>query len=205
MAEVEHHGNLHSRIVGWLKIILPLLALAILSTLFLISRTINPSDAIPFSEVDVADRLREPRMTQPTYSGVTSDGTSIRIYADEARPDAKAGTSPWANGLRADLYTPDGAVITLTAPKAVMDTEAGILHLTGGVNVVTSSDYAIATEALAATIDQTRLESDGPVRATSPMGRIDAGLMTITEKSDQPGTYVLVFQNRVKLIYQPQH
>ena len=33
--------NLHSRMVFWLKILLPILALAILSTLFLFSRRID--------------------------------------------------------------------------------------------------------------------------------------------------------------------
>ncbi len=53
---------------------MPLAALAILSTLFLVARTIDPSDAIKFTDLDVEDRLRDPRMTAPTYAGVTSDG-----------------------------------------------------------------------------------------------------------------------------------
>ena len=43
--------NVHSRVVFWLKIILPLLALAILSTLFLFSRRIDTDQALPYAEV----------------------------------------------------------------------------------------------------------------------------------------------------------
>ena len=50
--------NLHSRLVRVLKIALPLIALLLLSTLFLFSRKINPEDAIPYASVDVDDRLR---------------------------------------------------------------------------------------------------------------------------------------------------
>lgn len=205
MSGAQDRDNLHSWLVGWLKIVLPLVALALLSTLFMIARTIDPSDAIPFAEVDVADRLREPRMTKPTYAGVTADGSSLLVYADEARPDAADGTSPWAKGLRADLYTPDGGTFNLTAPKVVMDIEGGILHLSGGVDIATSSKFHITTETLSVTIDRTRLQSGGKITATSALGLLEAGQMVITERSESPGTYVLVFQNRVKLIYRPSH
>ena len=55
-----------SRLVAALKVLLPLAALAILSTLFLVSNRINPEDALPYADVDVEARLREPRITAPT-------------------------------------------------------------------------------------------------------------------------------------------
>lgn len=59
----------HSRLVGWLKVALPLFALAILSSLFLVARGIDPDGALTLSEADLADRLREPRITAPAYAG----------------------------------------------------------------------------------------------------------------------------------------
>ena len=46
-------------------------ALALLATLFLLADRIDPDDALPYAEVDVEDRAREPRMTAPTYAGIT--------------------------------------------------------------------------------------------------------------------------------------
>nr|WP_232014486.1 hypothetical protein [Cereibacter sphaeroides] len=83
--------NLHSRLVSWLKVVLPLAALAILSTLFLVARTINPDDAIPYADVDVADRVREPRITAPTWAGITSDGAALSVEAAAARPGQAPG------------------------------------------------------------------------------------------------------------------
>ena len=80
------HDNFHSALVGWLKIVLPLTALGLLSTLFLVSRTIDPSDAIPFATVDIEDRIRQPRLTLPTWAGVTDDGSAMTVTATEARP-----------------------------------------------------------------------------------------------------------------------
>ena len=77
MARSPHRDNLHSRLVAILKVTLPLLALVILSTLFLISRKINPEDAIPYADVDIEDRLRDPKMTGASLSGMTPDGLSL--------------------------------------------------------------------------------------------------------------------------------
>ncbi len=61
--------NLHSRLVFWLKILLPLGRLAILSTLFMVSHNFRPEDAIPYADVDIEDRVNEPRLTAPDFAG----------------------------------------------------------------------------------------------------------------------------------------
>lgn len=62
--------NSYSRIIFWLKIALPLLALAVLSTLFLFSPRVDIDGALPYSEVDVEQLAREQRLTQPEYTSV---------------------------------------------------------------------------------------------------------------------------------------
>ena len=74
-------ADAHTRVVTWLKIALPLAALAILSTLFLLADKIDPEDALPYAEVDVEDLAREPRMTLPSYAGTTSDGAALSLTA----------------------------------------------------------------------------------------------------------------------------
>jgi lipopolysaccharide export system protein LptC len=46
-------ADAHTRVVGWLKVALPLIALALLATLFLLADRIDPDDALPYAEVDV--------------------------------------------------------------------------------------------------------------------------------------------------------
>lgn len=192
----------HSRVVGLAKIALPLLALAILSTLFLFARTIDPNDAIPYADVDVAERAREPRLTAPTYAGVTADGAALTLQAAEARPDAGAGAT--AQTLTARLDSPDGARTDLTAARMTFDNAAGLVSLDGGVTVTTSAGYTITTDNLTARLDRTSLTAPGAVTATAPAGFITAQGMTMTQGTD-PATYVLVFKGRVKLLYTPQN
>lgn len=194
--------NLHSKLVVWAKVTLPLLALALLATLFLFSRQIDPTDAIPFAEVDVEERAREPRLTQPTYAGVTADGSALSVAAAEARPDSATGTTT-ALGIAGRMQTPDGGTTDLAAATAVMDSDAGLMTLKGDVAITTSTGYSIKSDALIANLDQTGLSSPGPVSATSPMGNISAGEMLLSQDPKMADKYLLVFKGRVKMIYTP--
>lgn len=194
-------GNLHSRVVAWLKVILPLAALASLSLLFMIARTVNPEDAIPYAQVDVADRLREPRITQPTYAGMTSDGAALTVEADEARPDnAATGTTGNASGVRGRLETPDGTVTDLLAAAAQLDDSGLNMILSGGVQV-TNSGYVIEAPEMTTALKATDVTSGGgEVTATGPVGdlRADQMHLTLGDKG-----YLLVFNGGVRLVYQP--
>ncbi len=192
----------HTRVVGWLKVALPLMALAVLSTLFLVADQIDPEDALPYAEVDVEDLAREPRMTMPSYAGTTTDGASLSLTADEARTATDASPAK-ALGLRLELLTPDGGKTDLTAASAVMDDAAREVVLSGGVTITTSTGYLLKTAEIAANLDRSGLESRGPVTATSLAGRISANGMTLSQDIQTPGTYLLVFNGAVRLVYQP--
>lgn len=195
--------NLHSKLVVWAKVTLPLLALVLLATLFLFSRKIDPTDAIPYADVDVEERAREPRLTQPTYAGVTSDGSALTIAAAEARPDSATGVGT-ANAIVGKLETPDGARVDMVATNGVLDTEAGTMTLDGGVSLKTTTGFSIQTKSLIAKLDQTSLSSPNTISAETPMGRLDAEEMTLNQDPKQPTAYLLVFKGRVKLLYTPK-
>ena len=201
---MTQHSNFHSTAVAWLKVALPLLALAILSTLFLVARTIDPSDAIPFAEVDIEDRIREPRLTQPTWAGVTDDGAALTIAAAEARPQQGDASGASAAALLIDLHSPDGGTAKLVAARGVLDNAKKLLIVDGGVSITTSTGYELATEAMTAALDRTSIISQTPVEGTAPTGQISAGMMEITQQSDAPGQYLLVFKNGVRLLYTPK-
>lgn len=192
----------HTRVVGWLKVTLPLAALAILSTLFLLSDRIDPEDALPYAEVDVEKLAREPRMTAPTYAGTTSDGAALSLTAAEARP-ATDGAPAKAAGLRLELTTPDGSRTELLAATAVMNETTGQLVLSGGVTMTTSTGYRLETAEVAAELDRSSLESRAPVTATGPAGDIRADKMVLSQDIQTPSAYLLVFKGGVRLVYQP--
>ena len=121
----------YSRLVLWLKVALPLLALAILSTLFFVAETLDPEAAIPYAEIDVARVLREQGITEPSFGGVTSNGVAISLSAQSIRP--AAGRPEWFDGqaLSATLDMPSGSRINITSPQGLIDTSRNEAILQG--------------------------------------------------------------------------
>lgn len=196
--------NTYSRVVALLKVLLPLAALAILSTVFLVSRTLDPSAAIPYADVDVKTLAREERITAPNYATVTEDGTAISMAAMSARPDALRPRNLTAEGLSAEVELPVGTRVTIQAAQAAIDSDAQRAELSGGVVLETSTGYRAEAARLVSRLDSMLVTSDGPVSASGPLGQIEAGGMQITYTTPEQGTYLLVFNDRVRLVYRPQ-
>lgn len=193
-----------SRAVGWLKVTLPLTALGLLSTLFLVSNRIDPDDAIPYATIDVQSRLREPRLTKPAYAGTTRDGSALVMQAAEARPATTPGAASTAIDVVASLTTPDGKRTDLRSAQASLDPESNVLRLTGDVQIDGAGGYSMRTEALDANLSETSLTSTAPVQATGPVGQITADAMALTRDPKSAGGYLLVFNGNVKLVYHPR-
>ena len=193
--------NLHSRLVFVLKVVLPLVALAILSTLFLISRKIDPEDAIPYAEVDIADRLRDPKMTGAGLAGMTQDGSVINLTSAEVKPQADGlGTMQQVVGW---LRTADGAKSDMASAAIRIDPDNHIALLTGGAEFHTPTGYMVITDGLSVATDRTFVESLGPISSDGPLGQLTADHMLFHSTGDKNGPYVLVFNGQVRLLYEP--
>ncbi len=194
--------NLHSKLVLWLKIILPLAALGLLATLFLFGRAVSPEDAIPYASSNIADLVKEPRVTTPVFAGMTADGAALTIRADEARPgvagSANAGSATDMSGL---IEMPGGSTATMTAKVARMDQTARQAILTGGVNLASSTGYTVVTDGMSVALDETDVTSLAPVVANGPAGTIHAQGMHLGQEPS--GGYVLDFTGGVTLVYTP--
>lgn len=205
MARTPRRRDGWTRFVRLARVVLPLAGLILLSTIFLVARHLNPEDAIPYAKVDVADRMRDPRMTLPVYSGATEDGADLRITADEATPEKpEQATGPAARTVFSTLTTPDGGRTELTSRSAQMDSAQETVTFEGAVDVRNSTGYRVETERMRARLDQTEVRSLTPVVATNAVTRVTATEMVLTERPEVPGSYVLVFNGDVKLVYQPK-
>ncbi len=192
----------HSRFIGLLKLVLPLAALAVLSSLFLVARTINPEDAIPYADVDVADRLREPRMTLPVYATVTQNGAALKFTAAEARSDDQGGPST-ASNVVGELITPSGKRTDLVAQKGTFDSAKKTVYFEGDVVVVNTDGWKIESEDLTSSIVSTAIKTDRLTRVSGPNITITAQSMDLATNPDNADSHVLVFKHNVKLVYLP--
>lgn len=186
-----------TRTVRWLRVLLPLAALAMLSTLFLFSRGDNSESRIPYAEVDAQSMARDPRLVAPEYAGVTNDGAQLTLRATEAAP-AQGGGS--ARDLRLDWQRPDGLRADLTAPQAGL--ADGAIRLDGGVRITTSSGWVMDAASVEAATDRSRIAAQDGVQATAPFGSLSAQRMELAPNDDADAS-ILNFSGDVRLIYRP--
>lgn len=195
--------NLHSQLVFWLKVLLPLMALALLATLFLFGRQVRPEDAIPYADATAAAAAKEPRLTDATYVGMTSDGAAISIKSADARPGV-AGTSNagTATDLSSLIDLPGGSHVTMTAGAGRLDQAAGQAILTQNVHLSSTNGYVVDTPGMSVALAQTDVTSLGAVAAKGPGVTLNAKAMHIGQ--DPSGGYVMDFTGGVTLIYSPR-
>lgn len=202
MARIPHRAdNLHSRIVRLIRILLPISALALLSTTFLLARRVNPEDAIPIAEVDVSERARERQLTMPRFTGVSREGTSFDLSARVARPDAGDPRRMSADAMELVLSDPAGGRAQVRSDHGHVDTATRQVELDGAVRIETSTGYRMDTDRIEGTLGRLDVVAPGEVTGNGPLGTLRAGALRIDE--DATGAVRMVFTDGVNLLYRP--
>ncbi|WP_322867325.1 LPS export ABC transporter periplasmic protein LptC [Aquicoccus sp. G2-2] len=196
----------YSRVVAWLKILLPLLALGLLATLFLFSRSIDPTSTIPFTTIDLTERARDEQVTNPQFAGATTKGDLIAFRAAKARPDPDDASRALATALDARIDLKSGNTITFSADHGSVDQQKDRAELDGNVVIKSSTGYRVTTKKLISGMKEIHAETPGPVNGEGPPGSFTAGRMLLTDHAAEgvPESDVhLLFTDGVKLIYDP--
>lgn len=190
----------YSRLITALKVVLPLTALGILATLFLVAERLDPEAAIPYADVSVDTLLREQGVTRPSFGGVAPGGAAISVTADSVRPDLQDSSVFDGKTLRADIDLPSGTKIGVESPTGRIDGTAEEATLYGGVTVTSSLGWTVVTETITASMPDATIATLGEVNANGPAGIVTAGRMILRDANG----YHLVFEDGVTLIYQPE-
>ena len=192
----------YSRMIALLKVLLPLMALALLSTLFLLSRNIDPMASIPFAEAEVNERMRDQQITGPFFSSSTEQGDQISFSAGEIGV-ADGNSRVTANDVSAQIDLSSGARLVFFADLGEVDIANDTSILSGKVLITTSTGYKINSERLVSAMTSLNMESPDKIIAEGPLGTFSAGSMRLTFSEKTKFTQ-MIFTNTVKLIYDPK-
>jgi lipopolysaccharide export system protein LptC len=198
---VTPKDNFYSLFVSWAKIILPMAGIALLSTLFLFARNTDQS-SLPLAELE--EMARSARLTGPTFSGITNDGTIFTVSAGVAAPDPADLRVVNIEKIRLLLSDPEGASVEITAARANYDGNTNMVSLLGLTRLVSSVGYSLETRGITADISSGTVTTAGALEAQAPFGEISAGRLTIL-RDPAAGGQQMVFQNGVRLVYQPRN
>lgn len=192
---------MYSRLIAWLKILLPLGALALLSTIFLYSRGTDPIATIPML-TGGADPTQTEQVGSPFYAGTTENGQGLTLAARQARFSDSENSGMIADDLRAVIDVSDGSRIVIDATFGQIE-DGDRLLLRDGVTLESTSGYTIRTQGLDAEIERIAIESTSEVEADGPGLTLSAGKLRVEEVESTQDIQFL-FTDGVKLIYIPQ-
>lgn len=193
-------SNLHSAAVGWAKIILPLCALGLLSTLFLFARGTNEPDELALAAVEAI--ARDQRVNAPEFSGLTDEGAAVVISAKSAQPDPSDDQTVNFAEMQMRMDNPDGSYLEVSSTRGAFDQRAEIAEFLGLARAQTSSGYQMETVGLIAELDTGVVTSTGVLEVRGPLGELTAGKLTYWVANDTQKTRVL-FTEGVRLLYTP--
>ena len=193
-------NDAYSQFVSWAKVVLPLGAIILLSTLFLIGRNVGDTSQIPYA--DIEEIARQPRLSAPKMVGMSETGGTYTIEADVARQDPDTNNGLIAEAIVVNMTTIDGIQTTVSAGVGKLDSDAKVVTLNSLARVATSDGYLMETRGLVTSLTDGSLETTDPLEVRAPYGSLTAGRLTITPDSDEP--QLIVFNNGVRLVYQPQ-
>lgn len=190
----------YSRIVALLRVILPLAALALLSTLFLLPRNRDPVAAVPFAQGEISKRVKGEQVTGPFFSGTTTGGDRVSVTAVSMRTGRNMVNEVDDLTLQIDLVS--GTRINLMSDQGQFDMTHAMSELTGNVIITTSNGIEMKTDSLIADLDNLTVEAPFTT-ATGPLGRLESGQMRMEQRGPAHDTH-FVFTESVKLIYDPK-
>lgn len=193
-----------SRLTAWARIVLPLLALVILSSLFLFARAPDPMKGVAAFDGDLAAFAERERITAPRFAGMTPGGTAILLSAREAGPRPGGGPVFDAFEIEARIDLPDGNSIDVIAGRGTIDALAQEAELAEEVTLTTSRGFEARTAGLGFALDRLDIRSRGEISGSGLLGALRAGNMRLSEETPEgPPGYLLVFKDGVKLVYRP--
>ncbi|MEM9250003.1 MAG: hypothetical protein AAGB05_15075 [Pseudomonadota bacterium] len=196
---MDRSENRYSRFVATLKVLLPLAALVLLSTLFLLARVPESGLTGRFSGQLAADG----RMHASTFTTMTADGP-LTVTAQSATPRAADYAVVDLEGLAAELDVVSERGITLTAQTGRLMRPDREATFEGAVQITTTDGFVLQTEQLRTAFDASWAESPGAIAISGPDFTLKAGTMAMVEgENGRPAARVL-FNEGVRLVYVPQ-
>lgn len=192
--------NRRSRVVAWLKIVLPLTALVLLSTLFLLARE-RPTQGVAATSLLTEGGVAREGIAKPIFSGTNMRGDLMTITAERVQLGVAESVS--AEAVQTILILNDGSRLEIRAGSAIVEPAQTAVRLQNTVTVSSSAGYDVTAPSMMATIDPVRAEAAGPIQATGPAGTLTAGAMALQTDGSGDGQNRLVFTDGVRVVYTP--
>lgn len=190
-----------------MRVVLPLAGLGVLSTVFLLARTVDPSRAIALQDIDLTTITHEPRLSNSRIAGMTADGAGIVVTSRMTRSETALGEDRpavlYLEDPAGQLDLTDDDRLDFRALHGLIDMGTRQITLTENAELDTLSGYTARMNVLRGHLDKVDMIGEGDVFASGPLGDVTATRLRVTAPDLPPFGHILEFEGNVHLRYQP--
>ena len=190
----------YSRFVKLMKLVLTLLALAVIA-LVIAWPHLDAKDIgfrLGFAAMQLKDS-NDPSMLNPRYVGTDNNNQPFSLTADLARnlsgPDARVELEM----PKADITTTDGTWLVLTAENGVFARLSKTLKLVGKVNLFHDQGYEFRTDRAVINLSKGTASSNTPVEGQGAFGQINSNGFNLRNKGQ-----TIIFKGKSKITFYPK-
>jgi len=192
----------YSTLVAIFKVMLPCLALIILSALFLLPDNRTKIQALNTIDKSTLNIVKKAGVNKPSFRGTLASGSNLELYATEIMTKNNDKNIIEINEISARLELNRNNWATASAKKGVVNISEQTAEMVGKVSVKSSNGVLIETSDLKVFYAKSLVKTEGAVFMKGPFGTIKAGSAEFYDMNQNSGIgYVLLFNKGVKMQY----
>ncbi|MDF1747454.1 MAG: LPS export ABC transporter periplasmic protein LptC [Alphaproteobacteria bacterium] len=176
----------YGRMVGWLKVLLPTIAVALITLVIAWPYLQQEGHRITDSLTGAGQLITEHmEVSQARYSGISEDGQRYTVTAKTVQQANTEAIMVDFIEPRADINLTDGSWALVTADTGTLNRETQVLELHGKVNLFHDLGYEFHSES--ATFDLMGGNAFGfdPVQGQGPFGNLEAEGFQMMNRGEQ--------------------
>jgi|TARA_R110002072_G_scaffold4093_2_gene28910 lipopolysaccharide export system protein LptC len=163
----------YSRFVGFMKFILPAVAVALILLIIVWPRFENDDQSFRLGIAELAGELtKNSMMLNPRFAGVDENGRPFNVTAENASQEQYGADGIDLAQPRADMEMKDGAWLALAAETGRYLRESGKLSLRGNVSLFHDQGFEVRSESANVDLNAGSANGQQQVEAQGPQGTV---------------------------------
>jgi len=186
----------YGRFVGWMKIVLPIVAVALLALVLtwpkFMARQGSDIPPLPRGASGFTDEARARNLS---ISGFDRHDQPFTITASQAIQEDPGGDTVVLEGPSADITLNDGVWLAASADSGHFNRKTDVLQLSGSVDLFHDGGFELRTDEASVDLKNGIAWSHSPVEGTGPQGTLHAEGLEVRERGER-----VLFTGRSRLI-----
>lgn len=188
----------YSRFVRIMKVMLPIVALSLVSMVILYSANGRDGETIRITATEMNEITTDRALVAPKLIGTDGRGQPFTVTAKGASVEPGKARLMTIDEVKADITMQDRSWLQVGAVEGVLDVEGKTLDLNKAINIYSDRGYECHTERARYDFGSGTLRGDQPIKCQGPLGVIAAKRF---EGMKDPG--ILTFSGGVSTNYFP--